>query len=45
MVFLNAFEESGYKGGYLEDDASPVRTEHLQLLHALDREAQMIEGS
>lgn len=45
MVFLNAFEESGYGGGYLEADTSPVRTEHMQLLYVLKREVQcMVEG-
>lgn len=45
MVFLNAFEESGFEGGYLEVDTSPVRTEHMQLLYVLNREVQcMVEA-
>ena len=45
MVFLNVFEESGFEGGYLEVDTSPVQTEHMQLLSVLNREVEnMVEG-
>lgn len=45
MVFLNVFEESGFEGGYLEVDTSPVQTEHMQLLCVLNREVEnMVEG-